>query len=183
MFSSKGQTSMPFELLIAVILMGFVMFVGLIALDTLKKAELQGQIQKQLEEIVQKVEAVSQTHVQQNLSVTVHKAGKNSQIKIFTDTSQRRCSIFCGSQKRTCTLISYTAEGFNPITLCLNISATTVFGSQSSTGACVNRDIAEEELVLVDWRTDGVLEGKYILDSPQTLLKSEVPTICAYKKK
>ena len=59
MLSQKGQEAAPFELLIAVITMTFVIVVGLNAMSTLLRAQCEGKIDQNMEELKTALETVA----------------------------------------------------------------------------------------------------------------------------
>ncbi|MDO8627725.1 MAG: hypothetical protein Q7K42_04620 [Candidatus Diapherotrites archaeon] len=177
----KAQESAPFELLIAIILMTFVIFVGMVALDKLQKSECDGKIEKQLEEISQALQSVTSNKGLVNLVVNFQGCGVNPDVRLKDEADAYICNVFCGSQKRTCSLLHFTAKSIDDTKIkCVNISALTEFKSNLDSGPCEKRDT--KNLILVDWDTDNIDEGIYTITSPFSLSTIQIPTVCVYKK-
>ncbi|HLC36689.1 MAG TPA: hypothetical protein VJK05_03740 [archaeon] len=181
--NSRGQEEAPFELLIAVILMTFVIFVGLQALDELNRQQCTGQINSKMEQVKSVLETITRGKGQQNLALTVPDCGKNPSLRLTEETSSYTCSTYCGGNQSICVLLRYQAGGVAPITKCVGISPLTEFASQDTPSSCIDRS-EEEKLVLQDWDNPNasIQAGNYVLVSAFSVSADPNPLICAYRK-
>ncbi|MDP6670839.1 MAG: hypothetical protein QGI60_03415 [archaeon] len=181
MVNSKGQESAPFELLIAVIIMGFVIFAGMQAMRQLWLQKCFGTTDAKLEELKTLVEtSVSQKSprtINFRLSGCFNEGDETIEI---TDRDEPGvCADYCGSPKPLCSLLEYSNDGTSSFTMikCLEIPPDTFFPSQKySGGSCSPRD----KSVLIDLEDD-MPQGDYLFVN-ETLATDTFPTICAYRK-
>jgi hypothetical protein len=181
MVNSKGQESAPFELLIAVIIMGFVIFAGMQAMRQLWLQKCFGTTDAKLEELKTLVEtSVSQKSprtINFRLSGCFNEGDETIEI---TDRDEPGiCADYCGSPKPLCSLLEYSNSGTSSFTMikCLEIPPDTFFPSQKySGGRCTPRD----DSLLIDLEED-MPQGDYLFVN-ETLATDTFPTICAYKK-
>lgn len=178
----KGQEAAPFELLIAVILMGFVITVGIMATTQLEKQRCFQESNKKMEELKEAVETVAKGKGQFNLSFRMPSCGRNTLVKLVPERDPYLCSTFCGGSVSICTLARYSADNVSPIVKCLNIHPGTVFASEDSPSYCPLRSGPEENLLLEDWKGPAVPQGDYILASAYAITPSPIPLMCAYRK-
>ena len=75
MVNNKGQESAPFELLISVIIMGFVIFVGLIAMNQLNEQKCINETKAKLEEMKTKIETVVTERSPQQITFLLNTSG------------------------------------------------------------------------------------------------------------
>jgi hypothetical protein len=176
----RGQEAAPFELLIAVILMGFVIVVGIGAMSELEKQKCYQESNKKMEELKEALETVSKGKGQYNLSFVLPSCGRNAEAKLESQSDPYLCSTFCGGSVRTCTLARLTAENVSSIVKCLNISPLTTFASQVNPSYCPDR--SEEDLLLEHWKEGPIPQGDYILASAYVIAERPIPMICAYRK-
>jgi len=181
MLNQKGQESAPFELLIAVIVMTFVIMIGLQATDTLVKEQCKGQIESGLERMKTGIESVVKGKGKENVSFNLPTCfeEKRTKIRIAIEDSAKSCAYLCGGSQQVCTLLIYSNPQFNSIK-CLYISPHTIFPTGDP---CDAEDIAGEgEYEAVDLKGDeGIKPGHYILISKFSSL-SQNPIICAFRK-
>jgi hypothetical protein len=182
MLNRKGQESAPFELLIAVIVMGFVIFIGLQAMNILNEQKCYNEIDAKLEEMKTKLEAVVTERSSQQIVFQLSSCynPKEERIYISDEAEPRICAAYCGTARNICTLLNYFYSGKNTgsafsIRKCINISPDTVFPYLA--GNCPDRP--DEELI--DFR-DEITQGTYLLVN-KTAVTSTYPTICAYRVK
>ncbi len=182
MLNRKGQESAPFELLIAVIVMGFVIFIGLNAMNILNEQKCYNEINAKLEEMKTKLEAaVTERSPQQivfQLSTCYNP--EEEHVSIGDESEPRICAEYCGTARNVCTLLNYFYSGKSSgsafaIRKCIDISPDTVFPYLA--GNCPDRQ--DEELI--DFR-DEIKQGTYLLVN-KTAVTSTYPTICAYRMK
>jgi len=181
MIGQRGQEAAPFELLVAVIVMGFVIFIGLQAMESLNVQRCYNETDAKLEGMKTALETVvgqgSPQQINFRLSTCFNEEEEKIWIKDYSEPAM--CSDYCGSAKNLCTLLQYYYKGGNAFSIrkCINISPDTVFPYRtSSTGACQEK----EDMELVDFR-DEITQGSYQLIN-KTSVTSTYPTVCAYLK-
>jgi len=178
--NQQGQEAAPFELLIAVIIMGFVIFIGLQAMDQLNKEKCYNEINAKLEEMKTALETVvterSPQQIGFNLSTCFNP--RDERIKIKDYSQPALCAEWCGATRNLCTLMEYYYSGESGFSYrkCLDISPDTLFPFNTGDG-CPDRGDKEE---LVDFR-DEIVQGQYLMVN-KTNVTSTFPTICAYRK-
>ncbi len=179
MLGQKGQESAPFELLVAVIVMGFVIFVGLQAMEQLNLQRCYSETDAKLEAMKTSLETVvgqgSPQKITFRLSTCFNEEEENIRLKDYSEAPL--CAEYCGSARNLCTLLQYYYNGNKgafSIRKCLNISPDTVFPFRA--GTCPDRG---EDYELVDYR-DEIVQGSYNLVN-KTSVTSTYPTVCAYR--
>lgn len=181
MLDRKGQESAPFELLVAVIIMGFVIFVGMQAMDQLNRQKCFNEINAKLEEMKTKLETVVTERSPQQINFILSSCfnSRDETIRIKDYSEPALCAEYCGAAKNLCTLLQYYYSGESGFSIrkCLNISPDTVF--PYNIGTCPDRASTNEELT--DYREE-ITQGQYMLLN-KTSVTSTYPTICAYRKK
>ena len=182
--NNKGQESAPFELLIAVIIMGFVIFVGMHAMGQLKTEQCEGQIEKMLEDFKTKLEITVNNRSPQNINFSLPAcySSNTETIEITEHGDARLCAAYCGAAKDYCLLLRYTGPAFS-IRSCLNISPGTAFpGPGGSDTKCPAELEDFPDASLVELRNPaGFPEGRYLFINKTSGLDA-FPTVCAYKK-
>ncbi|MFA4855669.1 MAG: hypothetical protein WC634_03730 [archaeon] len=183
MLNNKGQESAPFELLIAVIIMSFVIFVGLIAMGNLTEQKCYNETVAKLEEMKTKIETVvaERSPQQINFRLSACYNPEDEQVKIMDYSEPAFCADYCSATKNLCTLLQYYYAGANDTggfakRLCLNISPDADFPTTG--GNCPPKE--GEGYELVDFREE-IVQGQYLLVN-KTSVTSTFPTICAYRK-
>lgn len=177
MLGKKGQEAAPFELLIAVIIMGFVIFVGMKAMSDLQMQKCYGETDAKLEELKTRLEVVvtqrSPQTVNFNLSGCFNP--EDETIIIKDESEPQVCASYCGAAKRLCTLLKYYNEGEGSFSIikCLNISPETVFPTG---GRCPQKS----GMSLVDFK-ERIEQGHYQLIN-KTKPTDTFPTVCAYMR-
>ena len=181
MVNNKGQESAPFELLISVIIMGFVIFVGLIAMNQLNEQKCINETRAKLEEMKTKIETVVAERSPQQITFLLNTCynPKDEKIKIMDYDEPAFCAEYCGATKNLCTLLQYYYSGINDTggqseRLCLDISPDADF--PTSGPKCPDK----EDYELIDFR-DEIVQGQYLLLN-KTGVTSTFPTVCAYLK-
>lgn len=111
--NNKGQASAPFEVLVAVILMGFVIVAGTWALTNLSENTCIGDKRQELSEFKEAIKDVvlGSDLTVKNLSFDVRPCfnQKFEKITLKTYASPTRCAAFCGGGQ-TCTLLEYVYD-------------------------------------------------------------------------
>jgi uncharacterized protein (UPF0333 family) len=161
---SSGQVSAPFEVLIAVILMSFVLFAGYNAMQQLEKQTCANTINSQLEKMAQNLQnvATGKGSAQFNFSFEKCSAKINDCknfgalaaetdiecIQLIDSTDPNICSSHCPSARSICSLLVYKSARSSTTIKCVDISPSTVFPSQGSS-QCI--DLSDDGFVLKDF--------------------------------
>jgi len=178
----RGQEAAPFELLVAVIIMTFVILLGYRALEQVSEIKCKGEAEGELEKMKTTLENIVKQKGKENLSfyAPVCAQEKETRIRIRGFEDERICAAFCGGSRRSCTILSYSTPKFS-LNKCLRISINTTFGSGET---CTGQEVSNpEQFEAMDLKGDaGVENGSYILVSKFDLTGS-YPIICAYKRK
>ncbi|MBI4052699.1 MAG: hypothetical protein HY394_01545 [Candidatus Diapherotrites archaeon] len=186
---SRGQESAPFELLVAVIVMGFVIAIGYQALGILNNQLCEGKIEASLNNFRSKLEiAVTQKTPQEfSFELPCYNKAKSS-VKIQEWRDAKICANECQRSSDACTLLTYTYSGSeNPdfsVRTCLEIPITTSFPSQENCGTgskCDCRDAPDQGGFILQNFSIAVPDGKYQLVN-KTDVQDPNPTVCAYWK-
>jgi hypothetical protein len=188
MFNSRGQEAAPFELLIAVIIMTFVIVLGMNALDILAKEKCQGELDAQMEQIKTSLETVAKG---QGGKATIEFRfpgcfkENESRLNIQLLLQQTVCSSICGGNRVDCVLLRFT-NPYESNTKCLNISTQTVFGDST---ICDASRISSPDIGIeyeeVEWdstEANQIFPGKYVIMKEFNQF-SESPTVCVYRQK
>ena len=189
MLNQKGQESAPFELLIAIVMMTFVIVVGFQAIDTLNEETCRGLLNQNMEEIKRGVETVVQTKSKVTLSYELPNCFSEdnpntdvieSSLRIIDRKDRVYCSALCGGSLAQCTILRFSSPTFTE-TKCLRISAATYFPDETKCDA----DALEPPgaFGVEQWKSlEGIAPGQYTLIR-QSNLFSGSPQICVYKRK
>ena len=187
----RGQESAPFELLIAVILMGFVLFAGFQAILRLQEQTCTNTINAQLESMARNLQNVATgkgsaqfrfslgscaAKISDCANFSALSSNKDIMcIQLIDSTDPNICSNFCSSARSICSLIQFKSRD-NPFTKCVDISPSTVFPAQGS-AQCPDR--SSEGWVLQDFTSNTIQQGTYSF-SKATDLTATIPVVCAY---
>ncbi|MBI2597757.1 MAG: hypothetical protein HYW50_01020 [Candidatus Diapherotrites archaeon] len=185
MFSQKGQEAAPFELLIAVVVMGFVLLAGINVMGILQLEECKGTLDSQMEKIKTAIEGIVAGEGQRDFSYSLPHCFKRSTeeddalsktvFEIQNVTSRQVCTAYCSGARFECMLLWFRTEDYHNAK-CLRISTATNFPEES--GTC--NDFSIEEFEPVDL-TEGILEGQYFLVRKFDLSSANA-NICAYNR-
>ncbi len=160
MLGKKAQVSAPFELMVAVILMTFVILAGLYAMNTLEKQKCENEVNKELEELKEAIELIAKGKGQHLVSFELPGcAQRNTEVKIVTHTDPYLCNILCGGSKTVCIVLTFDAEGVSSMVKCLEISPLTQFAPDSC--ACPEDDYN----LAKGWQTGNIQQGTYLITS------------------
>ena len=184
MLSARGQESAPFELLIAIIVMTFVIIIGFNALNALNTQTCRGNLEQNLEQIKAGIEQVVKDKSKANVSFELPGcfSEEQSRLKIIERDELDFCSHYCGGSLSQCTVLQFSSPEFTS-TKCLRISSATVFPNADSCPIEVLEG-GSERYTVSEWKStkSGIEPGQYTLVR-QFNLFSNAPVICAYKRK
>ncbi len=181
--NKKAQESAVFELLVAVVVMGFVIIVGLNAMNMITTEQCKTNTESSLEKLKTNIEAVVNSRSPKSFSFQTSGcvSEQYEDIKLLDFDEPKLCSTYCESNKPICTLLVYSDKSPNPkistIIKCVNINPATVFQAETSTGRCQEKEGYE----LINFNNT-IPQGYYELQNV-TKIEETFPTICAYRKK
>lgn len=191
--NQRAQESAPFELLIAVILMGFVLFAGYQAMERLHEQTCANTINSTLENMARNLQnvATGKGSAQlrfsfENCSAKMNDCENFSSlststsimcVQLIDSTDPNVCSSYCSSARSICSLIQYKGNN-DTFTKCVDISPSTVFPSQGS-AQCPDR--SSEGWTLQDFSSNTIQQGTYSFLKASDLTAT-VPIVCAYLK-
>ena len=179
---SKGQESAPFELLVAVLIMGFVLVMGFMAIQQ----QQQNQCAKTNEAVLEQLKTGLQLVAEGKGTATVNldltpctSSNKGFLLTMKTQADATLCARRCSTPRPTCLLLDYIEQGEGAYVTgkCLDISALVSFPTSTDTCAFL-----EDNMDLFDLKDpDGIRPGRYtfINATPTT---TTAPMICAYRK-
>ena len=178
-FSQRAQEGAPFELLVAVVVMGFVLLAGFRVIGILQLEECKGKLDSNLEELKTAIENVAHGEGQRTVAYTKPSCfpePPDSKLEIIHRTETRICSEFCPGARIECTLLAFSSTDHSNWK-CLNISSATDFPSSND----CHDDLDADEYAPQQWKKDGIPEGQYILVKKFNEF-SQQPRICAYRR-
>lgn len=112
MNNQKAQSSAPFEVLVAVVIMGFVLYMALQAFNFLQEQQCKAQVHEQ---IVQLKSAVQETLKGQSnkLAFFPPKCDQNeSEMRMVVKSHREICRQVCGTEDDQCLIFFYQSENF-----------------------------------------------------------------------
>ncbi len=177
MLNFRGQEGAPFELLVAVIMMAFVLVIGWYAIDRLRTETCYNENEKMMEELKTAItHAVNYRNIK-TINFKLTNCSKEDKVFIEDYTDPYLCQRYCLGSQEHCSILWYHSKGKN-IAKCLNIATSTQFLTDCR---------PEEGFDLIDLkasRTEGIPEGYYRFEpAVPSAAGEETPDVCAYKRK
>jgi len=175
----KGQMSAPFELLVAVIIMGFVIIVGSQMLAAANKEVCVNNIDRELTEFKQNLEDSvniknSNTFRFDNPDGCFNE--KDAIIRIEKNTNAQQCSAICSRAENSCYVLLFSIPKSGIFKQkCLNISRFTSFSDDGTN--CPNTNLPG--YVATDPTTGGVKVGNYVIRNVSKAGET-YPNICVF---
>ncbi|MFH0714830.1 MAG: hypothetical protein V1847_03195 [Candidatus Diapherotrites archaeon] len=173
---TKGQESAPFELMVAVVLMSFVLLVAYQAIEKVRVTTCQQDNEKSLENMQTALEFVAKNKGTTNVDFDIEActSGDNPSVTLRTESQNYLCASYCGDARNICVLLQLHSK-FKPVTKCIGVNYRTNFPTGEG-GICAHRDGAS----LVNLYDEmGIPEGDYSFLNAQTI--SSDPVVCAYR--
>ncbi len=179
MVSQRGQEEAPFELLIAVIVMGFVIFLGLQAMTFVSQEQCKAQIKKSANEL----KATIQDVVAGNMRSLVFdplqcftKPKDSSEMRFVVIKDKLQCSRLCGGAKNECFVFVYRAAEYS-YSLCFEtVSPQTTFYENAPCD-----DVDPDKYAALDLKNE-ISRGSYEFVNKSSSIDA-FPKICAFLKK
>jgi len=196
-FSQKGQADTVFEVLIAVILLGFVLVAGAFAMSSLSNTKCSKSIDLALSGLKQTIEKASTTTLISTdfLLDVPYCFGSNFVVAFGKLSDNAICSNYCPGSSGSCYLLKYmnNKDKVNPVRyLCVQISPVmSVNDSQSCNYSNSDYTIAELTSNYTIGNTNISLglgnavlfkNGRYKIGSTNISSNTQSPTLCIYKK-
>jgi hypothetical protein len=186
MLNRKAQESAPFELLVAVIIMGFVIFIGTSVMQQVNCEKCKGETNKNLNNMVTVLNDAETGSPVQTISFFLSGCFNQQEEKIWIEDEDDPdvCAAYHCGEKQLCTLLKYYGNGCGGFSIikCLELTPDVDFPSTTE-GRCGERD----GMQLVDFRkgdqpiaTGGNKQGNYLLVNKSQ--GETFSTICAYRK-
>jgi len=189
--SNKAQASAPFEVLVAVILMGFVILAGTWALINLSQSTCIGNKREKMSELKEAIKEVvmgSELTIK-NISFDIQPCfnERYEYINLITYSNQTKCTAYCGGGN-TCTLLEYYYDDEKtkkqPIPpICVELPTAVEY--ETSTYNCfIEGDPEAEKWVAINPESfeTNLKQGKYQLFMKSTLSSNGARQMCFLKR-
>lgn len=187
--SNKAQASAPFEVLVAVILMGFVIMAGTWALINLNQSVCVGNKKQSMSEIKGLIEDVvlGSDLAEKNVKFDIQPCfnEKFEKITIKTYSNETLCNAFCNSGD-TCTLMEYVYDDNKtrkvPIPpMCFNLPTSINY---ANIGSCVISEDEQENWTVMTNTTlsSNLTSGSYKIFMKSPTASDNVRELCFLKK-
>lgn len=179
----RGQSSAPFEVLVAVVIMSFVLFMGLQAVTFFSENRCKSDLQQEAANLKAKVqEAIGGNSVLLNFHPPECFKNVETEMRLKVQSSTAVCSSICGKTVNECLLFTYRSEKYN-FDLCFDNAPTyTTFLDDSLCGdETVDFTNPGEEEIKPGVYRNSIPAGNYYLQS-KTGSTETVPKICALKR-
>lgn len=175
LLDNHGQEEAPFELLIAVIVMGFVIFLGLQAMNYVTQEQCKAQIKysaSQLKAVIQDVVAGNTKNLVFDPPQCFEKPKDREEMRFVVIKDTLQCSQLCGSTKNECFVFLYNSKEYNYALCFENVSPQTTF----YTSAPVCEEL--ERFQPTDLK-DSISRGAFEFVNKSSSIEA-FPKICAY---
>jgi len=176
----KGQEEAPFQLLVAVILMTFVIIIGLNAMNEASKQKCFNDTEKLMNDLKLSIEKTATYKQPSAVNFSPPGCAKNESFILFKSNEERLCKKLCMNSSSTCLLLRYATSDITGIQdKCIDVSYDTQFRDTIN-----NPDSCEAMAGYTGIGIDseqGFISGIYqFLYSPTSGVVS--PVICVYLK-
>lgn len=189
MLSQKAQEAAPFQLLVVIVLLGFVMIMGLFVLTRSNDQQCAEQAKKLLERTRQDLESLIKQDELKRMTIDVPQCGEGKkELSIRLEQDRKICSLYCIGANERCVLLVFSSEELSQAT-CLRIPPTTQF---RDIVVCENEkpDLIKEQRFVavpigfartVNGETINALEAGEYFFTQKTSFETGSPQVCAYK--
>lgn len=180
----KGQSDVVFEVLIAVILLGFVLVAGTLAMSSLSNTKCSKSIDISLSSLKQNIEKAStNTLLSTEFLLDVPYCFGSDVNLEFKKELPTICSIYCPGVSGACYMLKYqnSKDKVSPVRfICLQVSPVIVLNAEEQ---CVNSPTDFDLWTKKGNNSNGIKmeNGRYIISSSSALSNND-PTLCIYKK-
>jgi hypothetical protein len=176
--SQKAQVSAPFELFVAIIIMGFVVVIGSQMLIAANQQVCMNSVDKEMTTFKLYLEDTANRKSSSKFDFQPESCFDKSKavIKIEKVANSKQCAAACGKPTETCFIFLFNApdiaNGFRQ--KCLNLSAYTSFFVEEQT--CPAGDLDGYEVLKP---SDGLKVGSYVLRNVSKAAET-YPKICVF---
>jgi hypothetical protein len=184
--NNKAQVSSPFELLVAIIIMSFVVIIGAQMLENVHEQECSASIKSELNIFAQKLKDTSEYRTSNKFEFRLNKKAcfneNQAIIKIEKYDDSKKCGYVCGRATNSCfVLIFHAADlpgSFSDV--CLNLP---IYTSFVGTDDCPSDDpsVADYDAIKPTDIGQTLKSGSYVLKNIAPAGKT-YPVICTYRK-
>ncbi len=185
---SGGQESAPFELLIAVIVMTFVMMFGYRAINEMHEADCRARINQEMVKMKTALESTTNQRSIEKVVFNIPGCFKDARVELNSVRNRVVCSSICQEGRKECVSLDYWSDSYVH-RVCINIPMHTEFEGSISGGPgtyCPDRrssatgEAISYTLVPLTDKDVGVLSGTYVLEN-RTPPGWAKPIVCAYR--
>lgn len=177
---SKGQEEAPFQLLVAVILMTFVIIVGMNAMNEAGKQKCFNDTEKAMNDFKLAIEKTSTYKQPSNIKFNQFGCAKDERFLLVRSDEARICNRLCMNSSTSCLILKYSTTEVAEIgDKCINVSYDTQFKYQGDgASSCIQIDgFTGVQIDSVDGIPGGVYQFLYV-SSPGI----NYPVVCSYIK-
>ncbi|MFH1545398.1 MAG: hypothetical protein ABIE23_04930 [archaeon] len=183
LFNEKAQEEAPFEVLIAVILMMFVIVTGLIVMTEVSQQKCVKVTEKKMEDLKASIEAVSRGGAS-SVDFQMDSCGKNEKFFLSRVDDPISCSQCIGSPEK-CTLLMYRSDNARIPPKCVAIPFDLTFDGDGDYGC--NKVIGNEQYELVDINPTSPKNPTSLIEKGHyqfyyRITNQVFTIICAYRK-
>jgi hypothetical protein len=179
----RGQEEAPFQLLVAVILMTFVIVVGMNAITEAEKQKCFNDTEKLMNDFKLAIEKTATYKQPSNLKFDPPSCTKNEKFVIVKTDEERICKETCLNSSSSCILLRYkTPEVTGIPDKCINVSWDTQFWNSNPNDHPTECGTLQDYLPAVIDSSEGIKRGVYqffYYSSPGVTH----PAICSFIRK
>lgn len=179
--NNRAQSSSPFELLVAVTIMIFVILIGTQAMAKLDEAKCQHELEKNMQNFKFALEKIVDPGTPAQLSFNPPSCYKGEKITLVqhTGASEHLCSMLCEEPRSECVTLEYVSEGGPGIRMCVKIPITTYF--EQADNCADPTDLALGYSIKTIDYDDPISKGIYFFRN-KTMLGEAFQRLCVYRK-
>ncbi len=178
---SKGQEEAPFQLLVAVILMTFVIIVGLKAMEQAEQERCFNDTDSAMDKFVSALQQTTNNKSPSNIVFNPPGCAKDEKFLIKKIDDSRICSNVCLGSTSSCVVLRYSTTEVSKIPdKCINVDYSTEFRAYPENSECV--DLTDDKFEGTDILSgEGLEKGVFqffYYDNPSITY----PIVCTYVK-
>ena len=183
--NEKAQAAAPFELLVAVVIMGFVMVVGYMVLDDVNTQVCLNSVDREMTEFKMAIE--DSVARMSSAPLTFRPEGscfssKKALIQIYNEDTRAVCASICGYATDNCYIMKFTSNLPGSVKRkCLNLPPYTNF-QPSNSDLCTDEVLQGNAYQVIDPTVEGqFLAGNYVIRNVSPA-GHPFPLICVWYK-
>ena len=171
----RGQQSAPFELLIAIILMSFVLMIGYNAISDLNDKKCNQENNFAINQFKNAMQRSLSGPTSVDLVIKKCDSRLSQELTLKVEPRATVCEARCFGTQGACMILELT----NPsLSSCVAISPLTNFPGSVDLATCVK----QTGYVLIDLKTDAIISGKYLMNLSASSSSSTAPIICVQRQ-